>query len=109
MLGIDCIGLVVVCVRACGLPVHDRTDYGRDPDGTLVDALDAHLVRADGIAPGRVALIEYAKRLPRHVAIVGESHDGLTLIHADSTRGNVVEHPLDARWTRRIVGTWRLP
>ena len=108
MLGIDCIGLVVVCVAACGVPVHDRTDYGRDPDGTLVEAMDAHLVRADGIAPGRVALIEYAKRLPRHVAIIGESHDGLTLIHADSNRGKVVEHPLDARWSRRIVGTWRL-
>ena len=107
--GIDCIGLVVACVRACGLPVRDRTDYGRDPDGTLVDALDAHLVRVDDRRLGDVALIEYAPGVPRHVGILGSNGGQQTLIHADTRHGRVVEHPLCRRWQRRIVGVWRLP
>ena len=107
--GIDCIGLVVVCARLCGLSVDDRTDYGRDPDGTLLDALQAHLEPAADMRAGDVVLIQYAAKLPRHVGIVGQSRDGLTLIHADSRAGKVVEHLIDARWSKRIVSVWRLP
>lgn len=108
-LGIDCIGLVVVCARSCGLAVRDRTDYGRDPDGTILVALAAHLVPSDGMSAGDVALLEYARGIPRHVGIIGEQPEGLSLIHADSRAGKVVEHLIDARWRRRIVGVWRLP
>ena len=42
-IGLDCIGLVIIALRARNIAVNDRTDYGRRPDGkSLVEALSAH-------------------------------------------------------------------
>ncbi len=107
--GIDCVGLLVLSVRACGIPVDDRTDYGRDPDGTLYAALCEWLAGPfTDTQPGDVVLIQFTARQPRHVAIVSEGLYGLTLIHADSKHGKVVEHVMDDRWAARIAGAWRI-
>lgn len=106
--GVDCVGLGVLAFRANGIEVSDREDYSRDPDGTL----RAELTRALGAPvngppqPGDVALMTYP-HTERHVGIVSQDAHGLTLIHADSRRGKVVEHGIDYRWRRRIVGVWR--
>lgn len=114
--GLDCVGLVVLYLRARGIESQDRSDYGRDPDGSL----RAELIRSIGspvaegrgssahALPGDVVIIEYAPRVPRHVAIVSEFNGQPYLIHSDSAHGRVVEHPIDDRWARRIVGVWRL-
>jgi len=105
--GIDCVGLVVLSLRACGIEVKDRTDYGRHPDGSIRAEITAALgAPAQGVQPGDVALVNF--RAERHVGIVSCDRDGLTLIHADSHRGKVVEHPMDARWLARVVATWRV-
>ena len=106
--GLDCVGLVVASMAACGLPCDDRTDYSHDPDGTLY----AHLCDAlDGpfhwYQPGDVVLVQFSARVPRHVAIVSESEHGMTVIHSDSHVGKVSEHLIDDRWHSRIVGAWR--
>lgn len=103
-LGIDCIGLVVSCLRECGHVPPDRTDYGRDPNGELVAALVANCTQVP-MQEGAIALVRYGPEL-RHVGIIGSGHDGLTLIHADSHQRRVVEHPIDARWRKRIVSCW---
>ena len=103
-LGIDCIGLVVACLRDCGHSPPDRTDYGRDPNGALVDALTASCVPVP-LQAGAIALVRYGRE-HRHVAVVGSDANGLTMIHADSHRRRVVEHPIDARWRKRIVSCW---
>ncbi len=105
--GVDCVGLCVLALRAAGVTVPDRTDYGRDPDGTLRTALDACMDGPHGDPrAGDVVLIRF--RAERHVGIVGEDAHGLTLIHADSHNRRVVEHRIDDRWRARIVGAWRV-
>jgi len=104
--GVDCVGLCVLALRAAGIEVHDRTDYGHDPDGTL----RAEFIRAMGmprpdIAAGDIVIVKF--RAERHAAIVSSNGIGLTMIHADSSHGRVVEHNIDARWRKRIVGAWR--
>lgn len=107
--GLDCVGLAVLCLRDAGLKPADRADYGRDPDGTLETALRETLAGPfDDIRAGDIVLVEFAKREPRHVAVIADSPFGLSMIHADSSRGKVVEHLIDSRWRERIVSAWRL-
>lgn len=116
--GVDCVGLGVLYLRALGIEVRDRTDYDRNPDGTLRD----ELVRAMGppvaegpgcwkhAKPGDVLSLRYANlsRVPeRHVAIATELYGQHAMIHADSKEKRVVEHPMDDRWQRRVIGVWR--
>lgn len=116
--GIDCVGLGVLYLRSLGHDVRDRTDYGRDPDGTL----RAELVRVLGppvaegrdcwryAKPGDVLAIRFAhigSAPERHVAIASELYGHLAMIHADNSHGRVVEHPVDDRWKRAIVAVWR--
>lgn len=116
--GIDCVGLGVLYLRELGIEVRDRTAYDRNPDGTLRD----ELVRVMGppvaegpgcwkhAQPGDVLSIRFANlsRVPeRHVAIASELYSQPAMIHADSSQKRVVEHPMDARWQRRVIGVWR--
>lgn len=117
-IGIDCIGLGVLYLRRRGYTVRDRTDYGRDPDGTLRAALEGALGPAVAIGrgcqaharPGDMLMIEWAADHPRHVAIASELYGGPALIHADNspTIAKVCEHPIDLKWQRRIIGVWRV-
>jgi cell wall-associated NlpC family hydrolase len=119
--GVDCVGLGVLYLRALGLDVHDRTDYGRDPDGTLrrelTRVLGAPVAEGPGCwrqaRPGDVLSVRFARlgHVPeRHVAIASELYGQPAIIHAESsaTVGKVCEHPLNATWQRRVIGVWRL-
>lgn len=108
--GLDCVGLLVVAGCAIGLPVelHDCHNYGRDPSDGL---LDRHLASAFG-APVATMLrddvvsIHYAGPA-RHVGIVGQVGDRLTLIHTSQGLGKVVEHGIDAKWLGRVHRIYR--
>lgn len=107
--GLDCVGLVVRYVTARGYAVKDRKNYGRDPDGSLVHELCRLFGQpTNDPRPGDVVVMAYAAKLPRHVGILSEFNGQPHLIHADSRQGRVVEHPIDARWRKRIVGAWRV-
>lgn len=114
--GLDCAGFGAHWLALNGIRVRDRKDYGRDPDGSLWAELCRCLGEpiaqgrdcAKRARPGDVVLMEYTFGAHRHVGVIADAY-GLSLIHADSNMGRVVEHPLDARWARRIVGVWRLP
>lgn len=114
--GIDCIGLLILAARDCG---HDLTayaaDYPRHPHHGL---LQKHMAVAFGLpvrelSPGCVVTIDY-KGATRHVAIVGEHRDGLSLIHTASNvkhgkeLGKVVEHRIDRAWRNRITGIYSM-
>ena len=103
--GLDCIGLIVVALRAAGMEVRDRTDYGRRPDGqSLVAALEQHgAARVDEICAGDVLLFRY-DRQPQHVALATGAQ---TMIHAFAPAGNVVETDIGDYWQRRLVGIYR--
>ncbi len=103
--GLDCIGLIVVALRAAGFVVRDRTDYGQRPDGhTLVQALLEHgAVQEEEISPGCLLLFRY-DRQPQHVALATGPD---TMIHSFAPAGEVVETAIGAYWRRRLAGIYR--
>lgn len=108
-IGIDCIGLLVLACRDCGIPVMDVTSYGRNPvNGELERQLRLHFgPPKDSIQADDFVTIDY-KGATRHVAIVGHHPDGLSLIHTSMSHGRVTEHRIDRKWTRRITGVYRV-
>lgn len=115
--GLDCAGFGAHWLALNGITVQDRADYGRDPDGSLWEeisrCLGEPIAHGRGCAakcqPGDVVLVQFTPKAPRHVGVIANAYDDLSLIHADSNHGCVVEHPLDARWAERLVAVWRLP
>jgi cell wall-associated NlpC family hydrolase len=109
--GMDCLGLVVLSMRAVGVEMHDRRAYGRDPvaDGIAI-AARAHFgdpIPLDTLTPGDLVLMRWHKR-PNHVAIVTDYPlGGLALIHSLLEAGHVVEHRLSDPWPRRIYEGFR--
>lgn len=103
--GLDCIGLIVVVLRAVGVEVADRTDYNPRPDGvSLIAALEAHqAVRVKKIAAGDVLVFRYDQQ-PQHVALAVSD---TRLIHSFAPAGKVVESEIGAYWRRRLVGIYR--
>ncbi len=103
--GLDCIGLVVVALRAAGFVVRDRLDYAPRPDGvSLVRALEEHgAARVEEIEAGDVLLFRYDHQ-PQHVAL---ATSGSRLIHAFAPAGRVVETEIGPYWRRRLVGVYR--
>lgn len=95
MLGVDCAGLIVCVARALGLvaPDFDINGYSRRPDGSLLGVCDAHMDRIDrhAMQPGDV-LVLAVESDPQHMGILGDyRHGGLSLIHAASKTGRVIE------------------
>ena len=103
--GLDCIGLVIVALRAVNIPIRDQTNYGRRPDGkSLVTALDAHgATRTDSIQTGDVLLFRY-DRQPQHVALATGPD---SMIHSFAPAGEVVETLIGDYWKRRLTGVYR--
>lgn len=117
--GIDCVGLGVLYLRALGFDVRDRRDYGRDPDGSLrgelVRVLGDPVSEGRGCVssarPGDILSLRFASigaAPERHVAIASEMYGQPAMIHADSQHKRVVEVPMDKRWQRRVIGVWRV-
>ncbi len=110
--GVDCAGLVAGVAESLGLPVQDRTDYTRQPDGQMLEeTCDQQLDRipvAD-IQPGDVLLMRFDEE-PQHLAIVGDyALGGLSIIHAYAQARRVVETRLDDGWLSRVVVAYRFP
>jgi cell wall-associated NlpC family hydrolase len=112
--GLDCVGLVGVCLQSVGREIADRPHYGRDPvaDG-LRDVLVAHF--GDPVTDwqaGDVVLMRWHQDngtdLFNHVAILADYYlGGFALIHALKEANRVIETRLAGPWPRRIVEAWR--
>jgi NlpC/P60 family putative phage cell wall peptidase len=103
--GLDCIGLVVVALRAVGISVNDRTDYGPRPDGvSLITALETHgASRVDTITAGDVLLFRFDGQ-PQHVAVATGAD---SMVHSYAPVARVVETNISAPWRRRLVAIFR--
>lgn len=103
--GLDCIGLVIIALRATGILIRDRSDYGLRPDGkSLAEALTSHgAVLADDLQNGDVLLFRYDGQ-PQHV---GLATSPTTMIHSFAPAGKVVETLIGDYWLRRLVGIYR--
>ncbi len=125
--GCDCIGLVLGVLHHAGArsrkldgagnPVpftaFDRTDYAPDPNSQrLKVTLDTHLrpIAVESIRAGDVLLFKVV-HLPQHVGIVADHPcgEGLSLIHAYSGAGKVVEESLASSWLTRCIAAYRVP
>ena len=108
--GIDCIGLIVMVARDCGLRAEDGTGYTRHAKGrSLAQEIDKQMIRVQhDVGFGDVALFWIRKpKLPQHLGILTDSG----IIHTSGEAGikKVVEHVLDDRWKKRIVQYYRFP
>lgn len=111
--GVDCVGLVVCAAQDAGLPVQDRTDYARDPDGkSLVAMLSDQLEHVRlGWEPGDVLTFWVARPgLPQHVGIFAyhPTKEYPVLIHAPIGR-RVAEHRLTQPMLDKLHSVWRFP
>ena len=91
--GVDCIGLVVLGLRAAGIEM--REHFG-DP---VVELQPGDVVTMRGIGQPE----------PGHVGVVAEHSGYLTLIHSYNADSNtrVVEHRIDEHWLGRIAEIYR--
>ncbi|HEU4376274.1 MAG TPA: NlpC/P60 family protein [Telluria sp.] len=111
MRGVDCAGLVALCLRSMGKPFLDLDAYGREPlNGRLREVLIANLgepLPKDEMRAGDVAHVRFQGE-PRHVAlIVDYAPSGFAMIHAYSQVQKVVEHRIDTEWHGSIVEVFR--
>ncbi|UOF80038.1 putative phage cell [Caudoviricetes sp.] len=107
--GLDCLGLIVVSAKSCGLDIIDRVDYDRVPDGVSLVAeisksLDGPFDKS-AARLGSVLLVEFEKGLPQHVGFFTD----IGILHALSFYPRrVVETRLDDAWNQKIVSCWEL-
>jgi cell wall-associated NlpC family hydrolase len=109
--GLDCLGLASLVARNTRGYTFDVLNYqAQATDETMLQLCRQHMLPVPAVArqPGDVVVIRYGNQ--RHMAIVGDHPvvGELTLIHASSVHGRVVEHRLDSRWARICIGTFRL-
>lgn len=119
--GLDCVGGLAYAFQYEG----ELPSYPRDPvNGELERELRRvfgepvfyrHNIRTDPIVTntqlrrGDVVSMQYAGPT-RHVGLIGDYRPvptELTLLHTSAAIGRVVEHILDDKWRRRVVGVWR--
>jgi len=118
---LDCVGLILCVAEELGLNDVDgnlllRTsyvDYSPQPAGRYVHDQCRERLQIKPILnllPGDVVTLRLPDN-PTHTCIVGEIEgQGLSLIHCYNGGNNVcIEHRMDNRWQRRIVGAFCFP
>jgi cell wall-associated NlpC family hydrolase len=108
---LDCIGVIVLAAKHCGLELRDEGGYGREPwDDRLRKACRERWgvpLPPEAARPGDVVLIRWARGDPSHIAIVGDHpRGGLTLIHAHNLHG-VVECSLAPPYAQCVIEVYR--
>lgn len=103
---LDCVGVLIVAMRACGIEVAEPEPYGTMPP-SIVDRLGSHFVRVDEAQVGDVLAIMWGDQ-PRHCAVVSRfTIDGAPIVvHALARVGKVAEHTLSPGY--RVHSIWRL-
>lgn len=113
---LDCIGLVRQSLILCGREnVGDVRFYtGEAYQGRLMAAIQAELGAPVGEGPeadvreNDIVCFHFNGE-PHHLGVIGRlSYGPLSVIHADSNVGMVVEHRLDEVWCARIVAVFRV-
>jgi cell wall-associated NlpC family hydrolase len=115
--GMDCAGVVICAGRALGIwpQDFDVPPYTEQPDGTLLDLCDQHLVRISRavMMPGDVIVLRIAEE-PQHLGIVGDyRHGGLSIIHASNAKSVVPPRVIETRLmfarNQRFVAAYAFP
>lgn len=116
--GVDCVGLIVGVGREAGIlritdeEINRYSGYGRLPNPKQMGkVMTRHLYCKKGksYGIGDILWLEWRKNLPMHLAFISEYKGALSLIHAFSGAGKVVEHTLTPEWDRKIRSYWCFP
>lgn len=109
--GVDCIGLVLLAARDCGVILPDPAPYERVPSGPrLLTGIMAHADRVAQAEPGDVLLFRMGV-YGGHVGLasVHPDHRVPAVIHAYARHGvEVCEQPMHDEFRRALVGAFRL-
>lgn len=106
VLGLDCIGLLVVVAQDLDLEYDDTTTYTMRPvPAEMIAALNGCCDPVDEPQEGDImAFFAVGDGWPQHVAI--KTREGL--IHTTrSGMGKVVEEEFTEEWKRKLEGAWR--
>lgn len=105
--GVDCGGLVRGVYNNLGVTTPNcPVDYARTPrNDRLRQIVLQYAVRTNDPKPGDIILFVLLKE-PQHLGILT---DRGTVIHSYQPVGGVVEHRLDAKWSRRIESYYTYP
>lgn len=110
---VDCVGLIVGVGEDLGLQLIAPKAYSPSPASNLVlEYADRSLIRIpeNELAIGRIAIMwGFDRNEAQHLAVVGEHAGQLTMIHALSRSGKVVEHQWDNFWMKRLVRVYEFP
>lgn len=112
-LAVDCAGLLIGVARELGLvaPDFDVSGYARQPDGaSLLRWCDQYMtrVRREELQPGHVVVVAF-DAAPGHIAILGDyAHGGLSIIHAATKPGRVIETRLLFTKQMRFVAAFNI-
>jgi len=119
-LGLDCVGLLVLCAQELGRKILDYDRYGKNPNPKeLLRRMQLTADRVDKPAVGAIALthVRSNMRFPHHVAIITRppSHcrssvraGQLWMVHAYEESGVVVDNAYAAPWTKQTDCFWKL-
>jgi hypothetical protein len=110
----DCPAPMILAARRFGLVSadFDVTAYAREPDGSLMPMLDAHLERKprEALQMGDVVLNAFRMKPPQHIAIiVGERWGQWELLHADARVGRVLVERIQYGRHYRFVQGYAVP
>ena len=111
--GLDCLGLLVLATRMCGMDVYDNKDYSMAVDSVFMRTELSRVCRAlkpdEPVQIGDVHLFRITRQ-PTHVGLVSEVVGGvaLKLLHSYQSIGRVVEHHYDQSWKDRLACAFRL-
>ena len=112
--GVDCIGLVCGVGAELGVRAEIPGNYSQSPSGDLViSGCDKYLVKPEDQAtplPGQVMILwGFDRNTPQHFAILGGDPWKITMVHAFSRRGAVIEDVYDHFWSKRFVALYEFP
>lgn len=107
--GCDCVGLIIGIAKKLNISSFNYTAYDRQPDPDIMGKLlTENLIKSNrnkqNLLHADILWIKFGKH-PQHLAIVTD----LGIIHSYSVVGKVVEHRIDNKWQKRIVGIFRYP
>lgn len=120
MSGADCVGAIALGFEYDGeLPAYPRDPVNGELEKGLRQVFGSPVLYRHNLLDPifenfqlrelDVVSCQYAGPV-RHVAVVANHPtlaSQLSLIHSNVTIGHIVEHRLDQKWMRRIVGVWR--
>ncbi len=114
--GVDCVGLPVGVLRACGAVAQDFDvpPYVQSPDGTMIKTCSRYMTQIKRSEMQIGDLIVLASDVvPQHLGIVGDyQHGGMSIIHACNSRSctppRVIETRLMFGRTQRFIAAFRL-